>query len=73
MATAKWPGLAIQGDGRWAVVDNHTRAVMLLTFEANARNLRAAQPYTRQVVKLEIMQRPRVWEDENDREYDKRN
>jgi hypothetical protein len=62
LATARWPGFAVHGDGQWAVVENQTRAVMLLTFEANARNLRLAQQYTRQVFKLELVEKPVCWE-----------
>ena len=62
LAAARWPGYAVAGNGEWAVVEINTRAVMLLTFEANARNLYRAQPYTRQIYKLKIETKPDVWE-----------
>jgi len=67
LAAKRWPGFAIQGDGEWAVVDSTTHAVMLLAYEANARNIHRAKPWCRSIYKLEVIEIPVVWERD---EYD---
>ena len=62
LAAKRWPDFAIQGDGEWAVVDSTTHAVLLLSYEANARNIYRAAPWCRSVFKLAVVEPPKVWE-----------